>query len=99
MSAAVSVVAQRAPTTLTVVRHRSQPAAATIARLTTAAVFTYPLVLALTTTPSGACAADGAARRPGQPLSDAMQRDNRVASVVTGVLLAVGLSAWAGFTW
>lgn len=51
MSAAVSVAAQRAPTILTVVRHRSQPAAATIARLTTAGVVAYPLVLALTTTP------------------------------------------------
>src|SRR5258706_12908450 len=43
-------------------------------------------------------AVDRAARRPGQPLPD-RRAVRRVAAVVAGVLLAVGLSAWVGFTW
>src|SRR6202000_2045756 len=39
LTAAARVVAQRAPVTLTVVRHRAQPTAATIVRLTATPVF------------------------------------------------------------
>jgi hypothetical protein len=45
LTAAARVVAQRAPATLTVARHRAQPTAATIARLTATAVFAYLIAL------------------------------------------------------
>jgi hypothetical protein len=41
ISAAARTITQRAPVTLTLARHRAQPAAATIIRLATCAVFAY----------------------------------------------------------
>src|ERR1700749_3667369 len=51
LSATARAVAERAPQTLTVVRHRAQPTAVTIVRLTCTAVFAYLLALVLTSTP------------------------------------------------
>jgi hypothetical protein len=88
------------PETLTLVRHRAQPTAAFIARLSLAAVFAYLLALLL----------PGSSRPVLAPLTallivqvtmfqtvrSALQR---VVSVVAGVLVAVTLSAVVGFTW
>ena len=45
ISNAARSITQRAPVTLTLVRHRAQPTAATIVRLTVTAVFAYLLAL------------------------------------------------------
>ena len=50
LGATARTVAQRAPETLTVVRHRAQPTAATIARLATTAIVAYLLALLLPVT-------------------------------------------------
>ena len=47
ISTAARSITQRAPVTLTLVRHRAQPTAATIVRLTVTAVFAYLLALPL----------------------------------------------------
>jgi hypothetical protein len=47
ISAAARAVAQRTPETLTVVRHRAQPTALTVARLAGTAVFAYLVALAM----------------------------------------------------
>jgi uncharacterized membrane protein YgaE (UPF0421/DUF939 family) len=86
--------------TLTLVRHRAQPTAATIVRLTVTAVFAYLLALLL----------PNASRPVMAPLTALLVVQvsiyqtlrtavRRVASVVAGVLLALGLSAWVGFIW
>lgn len=100
LTAAARVVAQRAPATLTVVRHRAQPTAATIARLTATAVFAYLIALPV----------PGVSRPVLAPLTALLVAQvslyqtlrsalRRVGSVVAGVLLAVALSALVGFTW
>jgi Aromatic acid exporter family member 1 len=101
LGATARTVAQAAPETLTVVRYRAQPAALTIARLAITAVFAYGVALAL----------PGGTSRPVlapltallvvqvtlyQTLRSAVRR---VAAVVTGVLVAIGLSDFVGFTW
>jgi hypothetical protein len=101
VSATVRTVAQRTPETLTVVRYRAQPTAATVARLAGTAIFAYLIALKL----------PGGTPRPVlapltallvaqvtlyQTLRSALQR---VAAVVTGVLVAVALSAVLGFSW
>jgi len=48
-------VAQRAPETLTLVRHRTQPTAETIVRLTVTAVFAYLISLTVPGTSPAAC--------------------------------------------
>jgi hypothetical protein len=93
-------VRQRAPVTLTLVRQRAQPTAASIARLTVTAVFAYLLALLIPSTPHPVLAPLTALLvvqvSAYQTLRSAVRR---VASVVAGVMLAFGLSAWVGFTW
>ena len=100
LTAAARVVAQRAPVTLTVVRHRAQPTAATIVRLTATAVFAYLIALPV----------PGVSRPVLAPLTALLVAQvslyqtlrsalRRVGSVVAGVLVAVALSALVGFTW
>src|SRR6201995_4579480 len=100
LTAAARVVAQRAPVTLTVVRHRAQPTAATIVRLTATAVFAYLVALPV----------PGVSRPVLAPLTALLVAQvslyrtlrsalRRVSSVVAGVLVAVTLSALVGFTW
>jgi hypothetical protein len=97
------------PVTLTLVRQRVQSTAAFMARLTATAVFAYLFALVLPdNTPSGPLAAGGGpVLAPltallvvqvtmSQTFRSAMQR---VVSVVCGVLVALGLSVIAGFTW
>jgi uncharacterized membrane protein YgaE (UPF0421/DUF939 family) len=101
MTAAARAVARRTPETLTVVRDRAQPRAVTIVRLSVTAVFAYLLALILlpgTVRPVLAplTALLVAQVSLFQTLRSALQR---VAAVVAGVLLAVGLGAWLGFTW
>jgi uncharacterized membrane protein YgaE (UPF0421/DUF939 family) len=101
MGAAARAVAKRTPETLTVVRSRAQPAAVTIARLSATAVFAYLLALALQPGTSRPILAPLTALLVAQvSLYQTLQSAfRRVAAVVAGVLLAVGLAAWLGFTW
>ena len=100
LTAAARAVAQRTPQTLTVVRARAQPTAVTIVRLTCTAVFAYLLALVLTSTPRPVLAPLTALLVVQVSLYQTLRSAvTKVASVVAGVLLAVGLSAWVGFTW
>ena len=100
LGATARAVAQRTPQTLTVVRQRAQPTAVTIVRLTGTAVFAYLLALALTSTPRPVLAPLTALLVVQVSLYQTLRSAvTKVASVVAGVLLAVGLSAWVGFTW
>jgi uncharacterized membrane protein YgaE (UPF0421/DUF939 family) len=101
LGAAAKTVAQRTPETLTVVRYRAQPAALTIARLASTAIFAYLVARLLP---------EGTARPVLAPLTALLVAQvtlyqtlrsaiRRVAAVVTGVLVAVVLSAAVGFTW
>jgi uncharacterized membrane protein YgaE (UPF0421/DUF939 family) len=100
IGAAARAVAQRTPETLTVVRLRAQPTALTVARLAGTAVFAYLVALPLPVSPQPVLAPLTALLVVQvslyQTLSSAVRR---VAAVVVGVLLAVSLSAWVGFTW
>src|SRR6202021_2727439 len=102
IGATARVVAQRAPETLTLVRHRRPPTAETIARLSVTAVFAYLVALPLPL--------PGAAQPILAPLTALLvvqvslyqtlrSAVHRVAAVVTGVLLAIALADLAGFTW
>ena len=102
IGATARVVAQRAPETLTLVRHRTQSTAETIARLSVTAVFAYLVALPLPLT--------GAGQPILAPLTALLvvqvslyqtlrSAVHRVAAVVTGVLLAIALADLAGFTW
>jgi uncharacterized membrane protein YgaE (UPF0421/DUF939 family) len=94
-------VAQRAPETLTVVRYRTQPTAVTIARLAGTAVFAYLIALAVPSSASRPVLAPLTALLVAQVTlyQTVFSAVRRVAAVVTGVLVAVGLSAVVGFTW
>ncbi len=100
ITAAARAVAQHAPETLTVVRHRARPTAATIVRLAGTAVFAYLVALPLPGT-SRPVVAPLTALLVVQVTAYQTLRSvlRRVAAVVTGVLLAVTLSAAVGFTW
>lgn len=100
MADTVRAVARAAPESLTVARHRAQPAAAYITRLTVTAVFAYVVARML---PGGS----GSVLAPltalivvqvtmYQTIRSAIQR---VASVVAGVLVALAVSAVTGLTW
>ena len=89
IGATARVVAQRAPETLTLVRHRTQSTAETIARLSVTAVFAYLVALPLPL--------PGAAQPILAPLTALLvvqvslyqtlrSAVHRVAAVVTGVL-------------
>jgi uncharacterized membrane protein YgaE (UPF0421/DUF939 family) len=100
ISDAARTITERAPVTLTVARHRAQPTAATIIRLVTCAVFAY-LVASLVPETSPPVLAPLTALLVLQvsiyrTLFSAVRR---VAGVVTGVLIALELSRWVGFTW
>jgi len=100
ISAAARAVAQRTPVTLTVVRQRTQPTAVTIVRLTSTAIFAYLLALVLSSTPRPVLAPLTALLVVQVSLYQTVRSAvTKVASVVSGVLLAVGLSTWVGFTW
>lgn len=98
--AAVRVATRQAPHTLTVVRHRAQPPAVTIVRLTLTALFAYALALGLTNTPRPVLAPLTALLVVQvslyQTLTSAL---TKVAAVVSGVLLAILLADTIGFTW
>jgi len=99
ISTAARAVAQRTPETLILVRRRAQPTAVTVARLAGTAVFAYLVALPLPVTPQPVLAPLTALLVAQvslyQTLRSAVQR---VAAVVAGVLLAVGLPALVGFT-
>jgi uncharacterized membrane protein YgaE (UPF0421/DUF939 family) len=101
IGSAARTVALNTPETLTVVRYRAQPTAATIGRLAGTAVFAYLIALAVPwSTPRPVLAPLTALLVAQvtlyQTVFSAMRR---VAAVVVGVLIAVGLSAVVGFTW
>jgi aromatic acid exporter family member 1 len=100
ISAAARAVAQRTPVTLTVARQRAQPTAVTIVRLTSTAILAYLLALVLTSTPRPVLAPLTALLVVQVSLYQTVRSAiTKVASVVSGVLLAIGLSTWVGFTW
>jgi uncharacterized membrane protein YgaE (UPF0421/DUF939 family) len=100
MASAARAITQRAPVTLTLVRHRAQPTVATIVRLTVTAVFAYLLALPLPNTSRPVMAPLTALLVVQVSIYQTLRTAvRRVASVVAGVLLALGLSAWVGFTW
>jgi uncharacterized membrane protein YgaE (UPF0421/DUF939 family) len=100
ISAAARTITQRAPVTLTLARDRAQPTAATITRLTACAVFAYLIALPVPETSPPVVAPLTAILvlqvSIYQTLFSAVRR---VAAVVIGVLIALGLSRWIGFTW
>jgi uncharacterized membrane protein YgaE (UPF0421/DUF939 family) len=97
---AARTITQRAPVTLTLVRHRAQPTAVTIVRLTVTAVFAYLLALPLSNTSRPVLAPLTALLVVQVSIYQTLRTAaRRVAGVVSGVLLALGLSAWVGFTW
>jgi uncharacterized membrane protein YgaE (UPF0421/DUF939 family) len=100
IGAAARTITQRAPVTLTLARQRAQPAAATITRLAACAVFAYLIALPVPETSPPVLAPLTAILvlqvSICQTLFSAVRR---VAAVVTGVLIALGLSRWTGFTW
>ena len=97
---AARTITQRAPVTLTLVRHRAQPTAVTIVRLTVTAVFAYLLALPLSNTSRPVLAPLTALLVVQVSIYQTLRTAaRRVAGVVAGVLLALGLSAWVGFTW
>jgi uncharacterized membrane protein YccC len=100
IGAAARAVAQRTPETLTVVRRRAQPTAVTVARLAGTAVVAYLVSLPLPFSPKPVIAPLTALLVVQVSLYQTLRSAvRRVAAVVVGVLLAVGLSAWVGFTW
>jgi hypothetical protein len=82
---------------VTLVRQRAQPTAETIVRLTVTAVFAYLVALLISSTPRPVLTALPVAQVSVYQTVRSAAR--RVASVVAGVLLALGLSASVGFTW
>lgn len=101
LGGAARAVAQRAPETITVVRYRAQPTLVTIARLAATSVFAYLLALLLPVVTPPPVLAPLTALLVAQvtlyhTVHSAIQR---VVAVVAGVLVALGLSAWVGFTW
>jgi uncharacterized membrane protein YgaE (UPF0421/DUF939 family) len=100
ISAAARAVALRTPVTLTVARQRAQPAAVTIARLASTAVFAYLVALLLPVTSRPVLAPLTALLVIQVTLYQTLRSAiRRVGAVVSGVLLAVALSSWIGFTW
>lgn len=100
ISTAARTITQRAPVTLTLVRQRAQPTVETIVRLTVTAVFAYLLALLIPSTPRPVLAPLTALLVAQVSIYQTLRSAvRRVASVVAGVLLALGLSAWVGFTW
>ena len=100
ISAAARTITERAPVTLTVARHRAQPTAATIIRLTACAVFAYLIAsLVPETSPPVLAPLTAILVLQVSIYQTLFSAVRRVAAVVTGVLIALGLSRWIGFTW
>jgi hypothetical protein len=99
-SMAVRSAVHSAPATLTLARHKAQPAAAWIARLTVTATFAYLLAGLMPAGQRSVLAPLTALIvvqvTMFQTIRSALQR---VVSVVAGVLVAVAFSAFLGFTW
>ena len=88
------------PETLTLARRRAQPRAAYIARLALTAVFAYLLALQFAGNKGPVLAPLTALLVIQVSLTHTLRSAaRRVLSVVTGVLVAIGLSAVVGFTW
>lgn len=100
VGSAARAMAQTVPQTLTVVRHRAQPVAVFIARLTATAAVAYLFALLLPVSPPPVIAPLTALLvvqvTMYHTIRNALQR---VVSVVAGVLIAVGFSVAVGFTW
>jgi uncharacterized membrane protein YgaE (UPF0421/DUF939 family) len=100
ITAAARTITQRAPVTLTLVRQRAQPTAETIVRLAATAVFAYLVALLIPGTSRPVLAPLTALLVVQVSIYQTLRSAvRRVASVVAGVLLALGLSAWVGFDW
>jgi len=100
ISAAARTITERAPVTLTVARHRAQPTAATIIRLTACAVFAYLIAsLVPETSPPVLAPLTAILVLQVSIYQTLFSAVRRVAAVVTGVLIALLLSRWIGFTW
>ncbi|MGN6680880.1 MAG: aromatic acid exporter family protein, partial [Streptosporangiaceae bacterium] len=99
-SVAVRSAVHSAPATLTLARHKAQPAAAWIARLTVTATFAYLLAGLMPAGQRSVLAPLTALIvvqvTMFQTIRSALQR---VVSVVAGVLVALAFSAFLGFTW
>ena len=88
------------PETLTLARRHAQPRAAYIARLALTAVFAYLLALQFAGNKGPVLAPLTALLVIQVSLTHTLRSAaRRVLSVVTGVLVAIGLSAVVGFTW
>ena len=98
---AVQAVVRATPETLTLARRRAQPRAAYIARLAlTAVLFAYLLALQFAGNKGPVLAPLTALLVIQVSLTHTPNSAaRRVLSVVTGVLVAIGLSAVVGFTW
>jgi uncharacterized membrane protein YgaE (UPF0421/DUF939 family) len=94
------VITQRAPATLTLVRYQTQPAAVTIIRLAVSAVFAYLVALPVPGTSPPVLAPLTALLVVRVSVYQSLRTAvRRIASVLAGVLIALGLSVWIGFTW
>lgn len=101
MREAAKTVVRRTPETLTVVRYRTQPTAVTIARLSVTAMFAYGVALFVPYTSAQPVLAPLTALLVAQVTLYQTLRSaiTRVAAVVAGVLVAVAVSKFVGFTW
>jgi gas vesicle protein len=96
----VRAVVRATPETLTVARHRAQPRAVYIARLTLTAIFAYLIARQVAGSAGPILAPLTALLVVQVSLSHTLRSAaQRVTSVVSGVLLAIGLSVLVGFTW
>jgi uncharacterized membrane protein YgaE (UPF0421/DUF939 family) len=92
--------ARQRASTLTLVRHRAQPAAAYVIRLTVTAVFAYLIADQVTQTNRPVLAPLTALLVVQASLFQTMRTAlRRVISVIVGVLIAVAVAAQVAFTW
>jgi uncharacterized membrane protein YccC len=97
---AARTAASRAPESLTVVRYRAQSTAVTIARLSSTAILAYVIALQLPGTTHPVLAPLTALLVVQVSVYQTVRSAaRRITSVLVGVLLAVALSVWVGFTW
>jgi gas vesicle protein len=93
-------VAQRTPEPITVVRHKAQPVAVYVTRLTSTAVFAYLLALLLPDAGRPVLAPLTALLVVQATLFQTIRSAiTRVVAVTAGVVIAVGVAATVGFTW
>jgi hypothetical protein len=96
----VRAVVRATPETLTLARHRAQPRAVYIVRLTLTAIFAYLIARQVAGSAGPILAPLTALLVVQVSLSHTLRSAaQRVISVVSGVLLAIGLSVLVGFTW